>query len=465
MRKAFPARLVLPLVAGILLPLVALVYVERSLDGLEGARRATAAALGAPAAADEALDLLAGAEAAARSAAATGSEAARAAHGAARAAIDERLAALAPLAGAEAEAARALARFEGGVRQRLGELDRAVELARRGGRLAALDSLAAGTARAGELRAAAGALAAEAARQARLGAEREAERIAKVRLAVELLAAFSVALIFLLGLFAWREVGRREQRAQAMLDDRNRLEAAVEKRTAEISELSQHLQTVSESERAQLARDVHDELGSILVACKMDVAWSRARVKDADPATAAKLAGVLGVLDQAIAIKRRVTEALHPTLLDNLGLGAALQWHVNDVCGRAGLAQEVNVPEEEIDLAPRVAVALFRIVQEALTNTAKYARARKVTVSLSRGAAGLALVVADDGVGLPPPSERRETAHGLLGMRERVRALNGELVIKSRPGAGTTIEVFVPLPSVEGARAKAGRPSRPGAPR
>jgi signal transduction histidine kinase len=229
-----------------------------------------------------------------------------------------------------------------------------------------------------------------------------------------------------------------------MLEDRNRLERAVEKRTAEISELSNHLQQISEAERAKLARDIHDELGSLLVAGKMDAAWVQNRVRGADATAATKLQGLLGVLDQAIEIKRRVTEELHPTLLDNLGLGAALQWHVKDACGRAGLVPDVKVPTEGIELPDQVAVALFRIVQEALTNTVKYAKARKVTVALSRSPAGIALVVADDGVGLPPPAERREAAHGLLGMRERVRALRGELVIRSKPNAGTSIEVFVP---------------------
>jgi signal transduction histidine kinase len=136
---------------------------------------------------------------------------------------------------------------------------------------------------------------------------------------------------------------------------------------------------------------------------------------------------------------------------------------VKEVCGRAGLAPDVKVPAEEIELPDPVAVALFRIVQEALTNTVKYAQARTVTVALSRSPAGVALVVADDGVGLPPPAERREAAHGLLGMRERVRALRGELVIKSKPNAGTSIEVFVPAAGGGPGNGQAAGSSRPGA--
>jgi signal transduction histidine kinase len=131
---------------------------------------------------------------------------------------------------------------------------------------------------------------------------------------------------------------------------------------------------------------------------------------------------------------------------------------VNEVCDRAGLVPEVKVPAQEIELPGQVAVALFRIVQEALTNTVKYAKARNVSVALSRSPAGVALVVADDGVGLPPPAKGREAAHGILGMRERVRALRGELVIKSKPNAGTAIEVFVPT----AAAGRHGEPFRPG---
>lgn len=274
---------------------------------------------------------------------------------------------------------------------------------------------------------------------------RGAKELAEVRLAMLLLTAFSIALLLFVGVLAWREFKRREQRHASMLDERRRLDAAVEQRTAELSELSSHLQQVSEAEKSKLARDIHDELGSILVAAKMDIAWAHGRVKAVDRAAAKKLDGVLGVIDQAIAIKRRITEELRPTLLDNLGLGAAIQWHVGEVCGRARLVHEVTLPDEDLPLPDKVAVALFRVVQEALTNTVRYARARKVTVALSRGAAGVALVFADDGIGLPPPAERRRQSHGILGMQQRVRALRGELVIKSKPGSGTVIEVFIPL--------------------
>jgi signal transduction histidine kinase len=446
------------LAAAILVPLIAAVFAERSLRELEAAQRATAAALAAPAVADDAIGLLARAESGLRDAIASGREEALKTYADAAAEAERRLAAL-----GEPAPGGAAARFQALGEQKLAALARAADLMKQGARTPAFEALVTGASRTDELRAAARSVADESGRAAALAAESGSDRIFKARVASALLAAFSVALLFVLGLFARREVSEREQRAQAMLDDRNRLERAVERRTEEISELANHLQQVSEAERAKLARDIHDELGSLLVAGKMDAAWAANRVRGSDGQAAAKLQGLLGVLDQAIAIKRRVTEELHPTLLDNLGLGAALQWHVKEVCGRAGLVPEVNVPPHEIELPGPVAVALFRIVQEALTNTVKYARARKVTVALSRSPAGVALVVADDGVGLPPPAERREAAHGILGMRERVRALRGELVIKSRPNAGTSIEVFVPTGAgARRGRGQAGAVSKPG---
>ncbi len=450
-KTPFPPRMVLPLLAAILVPLIALAFAERALRELEGAQRATASALAAPAAAEEAVGLITDAEAGLRDYLATGKEQALKVYAAAVVQIESRVQALGP-------PTEPVTRFQKLVAQKLGEMARAADLFKQGARAQAFENLVTGRVRMDELRAAARAVATEAGRQAALGAEGGTERILKARIATALLAAFSVALVFIVGMFARRELRERERRTQEMLHDRNRLERAVEKRTAEISALSDHLQQIAEAERAKLARDIHDELGSLLVAGKMDAAWAHNRVRAIDALAAQKLQGLLGVLDQAIAIKRRVTEELRPTLLDSLGLGAALRWYVNEVCDRAGLVPEVKVPAQEIELPGQVAVALFRIVQEALTNTVKYAKARNVSVALSRSPAGVALVVADDGVGLPPPAQGREAAHGILGMRERVRALRGELVIKSKPNAGTAIEVFVPT----AAAGRHGEPFRPG---
>jgi len=449
MQRVLPFKVLVPLTLGVLLPLVALVFAEQGFRELEATRRSTAASFAVQTALSDIVRLLADAEAGLRAHVATGRDAELDPYLLALPGIEQRKQSLRATLDPERAAAPEGrgARLGALVDRRVTELRAALELYRSRGRTTPPEQLAAAASSStmNQIRAQVRELQAEEERRLAASVARRAGEIFELRLAMQLLTAFSIALLVLVAFLARREFRLGERRHASMLDERRRLEAAVESRMTELSELSSHLQQVSEAEKSKLARDIHDELGSILVAAKMDVAWAHGRVTGVDGVTAAKLRGVLGVLDQAIAIKRRMTEELRPTLLDNLGLGAAIQAHVVEVCGRAGLAHEVTLPEEEPELPEPVAVALFRIVQEALTNVVRYAKARRVTVALSRSAAGVALVFADDGIGLPPPDERRKRSHGILGMQQRVRALRGELVIKSTPGSGTRIEVFVPL--------------------
>jgi len=164
----------------------------------------------------------------------------------------------------------------------------------------------------------------------------------------------------------------------------------------------------------------------------------RSRVQGIEPRA-------IAVLDEGVEMKRRIIEELRPTLLDNLGISSALDWQVRQVCERAGLQCELNLAE--LELPSDASIAIYRIVQEAMTNIAKYASARNVDVELLGDAEGVSLIVHDDGAGLPAGVESNRLSHGIIGMRQRVRALNGTFKISSRPGTGTTIEVFIPLPT------------------
>ena len=177
----------------------------------------------------------------------------------------------------------------------------------------------------------------------------------------------------------------------------------------------------------------------------MDVAWAAQRCKTVLPEAAAKLERAITVLDEGVEMKRRIIEELRPTLLDNLGISSALDWQVRQVCERAGLHCELNLAD--LELPSDASIAIYRIVQEAMTNIAKYASARNVDVELLGDADGVSLIVHDDGAGLPAGVESNRLSHGIIGMRQRVRALNGTFKISSRPGTGTTIEVFIPLPT------------------
>ena len=290
--------------------------------------------------------------------------------------------------------------------------------------------------------------------------------VASSRLGLALIAGLNVALLLLAYRQARREILQRDRQRRSLVEQRRQLEEQVQERTAQLSELSSNLQRVQEAEKAKLARDIHDELGSILVSARMDVSWARRRVEPVDPAAAQKLARASSTLDEGVQIKRRIIEDLRPTLLDNLGLAAALSWHVNEACERGGLTPQLTLPEDDFELPSPVAIALFRVVQEALTNVLRYAKARNVWVSLEHMESGIALVLRDDGVGIAPEALAHRLSHGIVGMRQRIGSLGGNFRIGRVAGGGTAIEVFVPLGSRDTSAAKPGAPvAAPAAPR
>ena len=251
-------------------------------------------------------------------------------------------------------------------------------------------------------------------------------------------------LLLLMGIYglALRESRRREQARREQLRYQEKLEATVRGRTVELSRAYRHLQAVQEAEKSKLARDIHDELGSILVSAKMDASWVQQHLPDA-PALMEKQSRLLSMLDEGVQIKRRLIEELRPTLLDNLGLCAALEWQTTEVCRRAQLTYHLQLPEEEPTLSSEATIGLFRIVQEALTNIVRYAKAKNVWIDLSAQPDEVSLRVRDDGIGIPEKAAHT-LSHGLLGMRERVIALKGEFNIETAPGRGTSIVVRVP---------------------
>jgi len=264
------------------------------------------------------------------------------------------------------------------------------------------------------------------------------------RAGMALICAFNVFLLTAIYLLVSRDMRLREEASRQLLEHKEALEHTVRERTAELSRAYRHLQSVQESEKSRLARDIHDELGSILVSAKMDSSWVQQRVRD-DPQLLEKLQRLSTTLDDGVQIKRRLIEELRPTLIDNLGLGAATEWLTNETCARAHLTPHVVVPDEEPMWPSEVAIALFRIVQEALTNIVRYAQARNVWVELSLVPEGVRLQVRDDGVGLAAAQREAQVSHGILGMRERIMGLGGLFRIESPPKGGTLVEAFVPV--------------------
>jgi protein-histidine pros-kinase len=248
---------------------------------------------------------------------------------------------------------------------------------------------------------------------------------------------------------AMRHVARR----------RDQLEAEAVERAAELNELYGHLQTVQEQERSRLARGLHDELGGLLLAARMDVTWLQQHWRAAEAGTLERRLGrVLEVLDAGIDLKRRVVEELRPTLLDNMGLIAAIRWQMDETCGRGGIRCHGDFPEDEPELNARAAIALFRVAQEALLNVQKHAGAHEIHVRLELTPAEVVLTVHDDGKGIVDADRRKAQAHGLAGMQQRVNALGGTLFVGRGVTGGTMVRATIP-------REQAAYPSRaePGA--
>jgi signal transduction histidine kinase len=203
------------------------------------------------------------------------------------------------------------------------------------------------------------------------------------------------------------------------------------------------LQTVREDERSHLARELHDELGGLLTAAKLDVARVRKRLAGSGPEAAERIDHLSQTLDAGIALKRRIIEDLRPSSLDNLGLPRTLEILCSDFARAADVQLSTEIAE--LPLRGEPALAIYRLVQEALTNIAKYARARHVQVRLSEVGGRAQVQVRDDGVGFDPSTALRQRGHGLSGMRFRMQSCGGDWLLDSAPGRGTLVQASVPL--------------------
>lgn len=235
--------------------------------------------------------------------------------------------------------------------------------------------------------------------------------------------------------------------AESALRSSNRdLNQLVSERTAELTELSQHLIRVSEEEKASLARELHDTLGSNLTAINMDLNWIARRMPEEQRELRERLQRALHMLGETVELKHDVIEGLRPSHLDNLGLGFAMHSHCREFQRRTGVTCQVQIDEDFDDLDPAWSIALYRIAQEALTNIIKHAQATTARLELQRQGEGIRLRVIDDGVGVSGESMNKPKSHGLVGMRERMRQIGGELTVSRSPtGKGTLIEAFIPF--------------------
>ncbi len=217
-------------------------------------------------------------------------------------------------------------------------------------------------------------------------------------------------------------------------------EARVAARTEELSTLSTYLLRMMEAERSQLAKELHDELGGLITAAKMDMAWLKAHIGSSlDAASEEKFRSVVQMLNQAMTLKRRVVESLRPSLLDHFGLSVALRSHFDEQCRQAGLEYIATLPEEMLDLEPAVQLTLFRVAQEALANLLARGVAKHVELLIEAEGEGYVMMIGDDGTAMDETQQR-----ALVGMRHRLLGAGGWLDVDAVPGQGNRIRAYVP---------------------
>ena len=228
-------------------------------------------------------------------------------------------------------------------------------------------------------------------------------------------------------------------------DTQSRLaQLEIERSREELRALSRHLQTVREEEKARIAREVHDELGSTLTALKIDLDWLAEHLEGAPAAVAQKRLAMDKLLETAVAATRRIVTDLRPSILDDLGLSAALRWQAAEFRKHTSVRVNVETPPSDQGISRDAALTLFRIFQETLTNVARHAKATEVSVSLAATDAAFVLQIRDNGVGVSNDDLRKPTSHGIRGMRERAQQLGGDVSVSGTPGAGTTVVISVP---------------------
>jgi PAS domain S-box-containing protein len=227
------------------------------------------------------------------------------------------------------------------------------------------------------------------------------------------------------------------------ITERKRIEQALLESREQLRELSAYMEAIREEERKRIAMEIHDELGQLLTALKMDVSLLKMRLAG-DSDAAKKADDMRELVETTIWMVRNVASHLRPAAL-NFGIVSALEWLVEDFSRRNNIPCQFRINGSEPVLPDAHATAVFRIVQASLTNVARHARATRADVTLTRSASGLDLHVSDDGCGFDQDEARKGDSYGLLGMRERARLIGASLLIDSSPGTGTSVSIHIPL--------------------
>lgn len=229
------------------------------------------------------------------------------------------------------------------------------------------------------------------------------------------------------------------------LTERKKAELELKQSYEAIRELVSHLQDIREEERLKMAQEIHDELGQQLTIMKMDVSWLDQKLKADHPKFKEKTEALKQMLDGTVKTVRRIASELRPSVLDDMGLAVAIEWHTREIEKRSGIKIILIADNDLPELDDHTKISLFRVVQESLTNVVRYSKATEVHISLEKIENNLTLTIRDNGIGFEPESIAIKKTLGILGMRERIATLNGRFNLESSVGKGTTIKVVVPL--------------------
>lgn len=213
----------------------------------------------------------------------------------------------------------------------------------------------------------------------------------------------------------------------------------------QLKELSSHLEEVREKERTHIAREIHDELGQALTVLKMDVSWLSKRLPDEQ--FIYKLQAMMETLNATLQTVKKISSSLRPSVLDHFGLFAAVEWQAEEFQVRTGIICKIILEPQDVILSRDCSTAVFRILQEALTNVARHAAATNVNISLDQESDRVILMVSDNGIGITKEQIYNHRSFGLMGIRERVQFLKGEFEIHGAPDKGTQLKIVIPVDS------------------